>query len=74
MPATWCGSNSIRRPATNKRRIGPRWFSVPQLITAGLALMICCRLTTRINGYPFEILLASQSGSAALSDQVKDFD
>jgi mRNA interferase MazF len=37
-------------------------------------LMVCCPLTTRIKGYPFEILLASQSGSAALSDQVKNLD
>jgi mRNA interferase MazF len=37
-------------------------------------LMVCCPLTTRIKGYPFEVLLASQSGSAALSDQVKNLD
>ena len=34
-------------------------------------LMVCCPLTTRIKGYPFEVLLASRSGSAVLSDQVK---
>ncbi|MEA2777502.1 MAG: mRNA interferase MazF, partial [Acetobacteraceae bacterium] len=33
-------------------------------------LMVCCPLTTRIKGYPFEVLLANQSGSAVLSDQV----
>lgn len=37
-------------------------------------LMVCCPLTTRIKGYPFEVLLASQSGSAVLSDQVKNLD
>jgi mRNA interferase MazF len=37
-------------------------------------LMVCCPLTTRIMGYPFEVLLAGQSGSAALSDQVKNLD
>ncbi len=31
-------------------------------------------LTTRIKGYPFEVLLASQNGSAALSDQVINLD
>jgi mRNA interferase MazF len=37
-------------------------------------LMVCCPLTTRIKGYPFEVPLASQSGSAVLSDQVKNLD
>ena len=37
-------------------------------------LLICCPMTTRIKGYPFEVLLASQPGSAVLSDQVKSFD
>ena len=37
-------------------------------------LMVCCPLTTRIKGYPFEVLLASQPGSAVLSDQVKNLD
>lgn len=37
-------------------------------------LMVCCPLTTRIKLYPFEVLLASQSGSAVLSDQVKNLD
>jgi mRNA interferase MazF len=36
--------------------------------------MVCCPLTTRIKLYPFEVLLASQSGSAVLSDQVKNLD
>ncbi len=37
-------------------------------------LMVCCPLTSRIKGYPFEVLLVSQPGSAVLSDQVKNFD
>jgi mRNA interferase MazF len=37
-------------------------------------LMVCCPLTTRIKGYPFEVLLASQPGSAVLADQVKNLD
>jgi mRNA interferase MazF len=37
-------------------------------------LMLCCPLTTRIKGYPFEVLLASPSGGAVLSDQVKNLD
>ena len=37
-------------------------------------LMVCCPLTTRIKGYPFEVVLASQPGNAVLSDQVKSLD
>jgi mRNA interferase MazF len=41
---------------------------------AKTGLIVCCPLTTRIKGYPFEVLLANQSGSAVLSDQVKYLD
>jgi mRNA interferase MazF len=37
-------------------------------------LMVCCPLTTRIKGYPFEVALASLPGSVVLSDQVKSLD
>jgi mRNA interferase MazF len=37
-------------------------------------LIVCCPVTTRIKGYPFEVVLASQAGSAVLSDQVKSLD
>jgi len=37
-------------------------------------LMVCCPLTTRIKGYPFEVLLSSQSGSAVPADQIKNLD
>jgi mRNA interferase MazF len=37
-------------------------------------LMVCCPLTTRIKGYPFEVALDSQGGSVVLSDQVKNLD
>ncbi len=37
-------------------------------------LMVCCALTTRIKGYPFEVTLTSQQGSVVLSDQVKKLD
>jgi mRNA interferase MazF len=37
-------------------------------------LMVCCPVTTRIKGYPFEVVLASQPGSVVLSDQVKCLD
>jgi mRNA interferase MazF len=37
-------------------------------------LLVCCPLTTRIKGYPFEVALASLPGSVVLSDQVKSLD
>jgi mRNA interferase MazF len=37
-------------------------------------LMVCCPFATKIKGYPFEVLLASQPGSAVLADQVKNLD
>jgi mRNA interferase MazF len=37
-------------------------------------LMLCCPLTTQIKGYPFEVLIAGERPSAALSDQIKSLD
>ena len=36
--------------------------------------MLCCPMTTRIKGYPFEVLLDADAPSAVLSDQVKSLD
>jgi mRNA interferase MazF len=40
----------------------------------GKTSLMVCPLTTQIKGYPFEVPVASQPGSAVLSDQVKSFD
>jgi mRNA interferase MazF len=37
-------------------------------------LMLCCPVTTKIKGYPFEVALSGSPASVALSDQVKSFD
>lgn len=37
-------------------------------------LMLCCPLTTRRKGYPFEVPIADARGSAVLADQVKSLD
>ena len=37
-------------------------------------LMLCCPVTTRIKGYPFEVALAGDPPSVALSDQIKSLD
>lgn len=37
-------------------------------------LMICCPATTRVKGYPFEVMLSGQTPSVALADQIKSLD
>ncbi len=37
-------------------------------------LMLCCPLTTKRKGYPFEVPIADDRESAVLSDQVKSLD
>jgi mRNA interferase MazF len=37
-------------------------------------LMICCPLTTKIKGYPFEVPIAGNPASVVLADQVKSLD
>ena len=36
--------------------------------------MICCPMTSRIKGYPFEVVMSSEPPSAVLADQVKSLD
>lgn len=37
-------------------------------------LLVCCPVTTRINGYPFEVVLSGTPASVVLADQVKSLD
>ncbi len=37
-------------------------------------LMLCCPLTMRVKGYPFEVAITDTRGSVALADQVKSLD
>ena len=36
--------------------------------------MLCCPVTTRIKGYPFEVVLAGEPACVALADQIKSQD
>lgn len=36
--------------------------------------MICCPMTSRIKGYPFEVIVSQDPPSAVLADQVKSLD
>lgn len=37
-------------------------------------LMLCCPMTTRIKGYPFEVVVAGKQPAVVLADQVKSLD
>ena len=37
-------------------------------------LMLCCPMTTRLKGYPFEVSIVGNPPGAALGDQVKSLD
>ena len=39
-----------------------------------IGLMLCCPITTKLKGYPFEVPIAGSKPSAALADQVKSLD
>lgn len=39
-----------------------------------IGLMLCCPMTTKIKGYPFEVVIKGSQTSAALADQVKSLD
>lgn len=37
-------------------------------------MMLCCPMTSRIKGYPFEVVVSSDPPSAVLADQIKSLD
>lgn len=39
-----------------------------------IGLMLCCPMTTKVKGYPFEVLISGVKPSAVLADQVKSLD
>jgi mRNA interferase MazF len=48
----------------------------PKEYNERVGLMLCCPITSRIKGYPFEVLLPEGLGitGAVLCDQVRNFD
>ncbi|HHG9015739.1 TPA: endoribonuclease MazF [Enterobacter hormaechei subsp. xiangfangensis] len=44
----------------------------PALYNGRIGLMICCPMTTKVKGYPFEVLISEDS--AVLADQLKSLD
>jgi len=43
----------------------------PAAYNGKTGLMLCCPMTTRIKGYPFEVSISGKSPSVVLADQVK---
>ncbi|WP_243267800.1 endoribonuclease MazF [Sulfitobacter sp. DSM 110093] len=39
-----------------------------------IGLMLCCPMTTKVKGYPFEVVIKGSPISAALADQVESLD
>lgn len=46
----------------------------PAAYNSKTGLMLCCPMTTKIKGYPFEVEIAGSREGAALADQVKSLD
>jgi len=46
----------------------------PAAYNAKTSLMVCCPMTTHIKSYPFEVVVAGESPSAVLADEVKSLD
>lgn len=46
----------------------------PARYNAARGMMISCPMTTKIKGYPFEVVVSREPASAVLADQVKSLD
>jgi len=52
----------------------PAVVLTPKIYNDTTGLLICCPLTTKIKGYPFEVNIDGIPKNVALSDQVKSLD
>lgn len=46
----------------------------PQRYNNARGMMLCCPMTSRIKGYPFEVIVSQDPPSAVLADQIKALD
>lgn len=46
----------------------------PQRYNKARGMMLCCPMTSRIKGYPFEVVVSEAPPSAILSDQIEALD
>ena len=63
-------------PHAGHEQAGPRPALVlsPARYNSRSGLMICCPMTTRVKGYPFEVAIAGDMAGVVLADQVKSLD
>jgi mRNA interferase MazF len=52
----------------------PALVLTPATYNGKTGLMVCCPMTSRIKGYPFEVIVSRDPPSAVLADQVKSLD
>jgi mRNA interferase MazF len=46
----------------------------PSAYNKKTGLMLCCPMTTRVKGYPFEVAVTGKRSGVVLADQVKNLD
>ncbi|MFM7345456.1 MAG: endoribonuclease MazF [Tagaea sp.] len=46
----------------------------PARYNAARGMMVCCPMTSKIKGYPFEVVVSNEPASVILADQVKNLD
>lgn len=63
-------------PQVGREQMGHRPALVlsPASYNSKTNLMLCCPLSTKIKGYPFEVLIGEDQFSVALADQIKSLD
>ena len=63
-------------PQAGREQAGHRPALVlsPATYNGKTSLMICCPMTTRVKGYPFEVRITGAASSVALADQIKSLD
>lgn len=63
-------------PQSGREQAGfrPALVLSPATYNERIGLMVCCPLTTKIKGYPFEVSVAGNPLSVVLADQVKSVD
>lgn len=52
----------------------PALVLTPARYNGARGMMVCCPMTSRIKGYPFEVVVRVKPPSAVLVDQVKSLD
>lgn len=63
-------------PQTGHEQAGRRPAVVlsPAAYNGRIGLVVCCPVTTKIKGYPFEVPLSGSPPAVVLADQVKSLD